>query len=179
MTDERIRISGDMSSSERERASAITVKTIDEGPPGRREGIEEKMRRLERKATVLRARLMRTIEVLDARRHHVAVVGQRAKRAASSLGRGLLGAAFVVGVGIWLVGRAIVARRHRALPYRLSSAARALRPLPAPSLGRRLVERVALTIVSILAAEIAKRGSKNALDGRSFSSARRYAAAAP
>jgi hypothetical protein len=164
----------DMSASERARASEITVRGLDERPSARREGIEDKMRRLERKATVLRSRLMRTIDVLDARRRQVRVVGQRAKSAASYLGLGLLGATVLVGAGIYLIGRSFTARPRRSFPYRLSNAVDGLRPVRAPSLGKRLVERVALTIASIIAAEIAKRGSRNVLDGRSFAFGRRY-----
>lgn len=165
MTETKTRVADDvdMSASARARASEITVRGITE-PEGGGEKIEDKMRRLERKATVLRSRLMQTIDVLDARRRQVRVVGERAKRAASSLGNGLLLVTVLVFGGAYVIGRAISARRRRSLPHRLSNAVDELRPTRPQGLGRRLAERVVLTIASILAAEIAKRTSRTMLD---------------
>ena len=71
----------------RARASGITVRNVPEGPAVTpREGsIDERVKRLERKATVIRSRLMQTVDVLDARRHQVAKLGRRAKSGTSML----------------------------------------------------------------------------------------------
>lgn len=134
---------------------------------GQAVSFEERMRRLERRANVARSRLLRAVEALDTRRHQIADIGKRAKRLAVPVALAALGAVALFAGALFAAGQALRARRGRSLPGRLSTALRALdRPRP-PSLARRILDRVTLAIVSILATEIAKRTTKDVLDGRS------------
>ena len=157
----------------RARASEITVRGIELPPGGGPEKPDDRMRRLERKARAIRARLLRTLDVLDERRHqiqHVKAEAQTFVRQARSLakpiGLGLLGASALAIAGVYFLGHALLARRRRSLSWRVSNTVDQLRRGRPPALGRRLVERLVLTVGSIIAAEIAKRSSRNLLEGR-------------
>ena len=125
------------------------------------------MEALERRATTVRSRLLRAIDALDVRRQQVTQLGARAKQMARPIGISLLGLAVLLGAGVVLLGVALRSRR-RPLKSRFRGVIQQwglMRPAT-PSLGRRILERLALTLASALAAELGKRVSKNVIDGR-------------
>lgn len=130
----------------------------------------ERIDRLERKAKVIRSRLFRAVDALDARRHQVARAGHQAKAIVKPALISLAGAAAVFGATAIAIGFAVRARRRSSISHRLSegitSAMRGLDFQRRPSLGRRMVERLALAAVTYAVTELTKRGAKNFLDGR-------------
>lgn len=141
----------------------MSPKSDDESP-------EDRMFRLERRARVVRSRLLRAVDALDARRRQVAEVGRRTKRAAVPIAASVLGVAVLAGVGAVAFALTVARRRRRSISYRLTSgASHALQRFEAmrqPSLPRRIFDRVMLSIAAIVTGELAKRVTKNAFDGR-------------
>lgn len=120
--------------------------------------LEEQRSRLERRANVIRSRLLRTIDALDTRRHQVEELGHHAKRLARPVAATVAGAAVVV-IGAAFVIRAIVEhRRERRFSYRLSKALAPFREPVKPPLWKEALRKVTLSVLGILASEAAKRG---------------------
>lgn len=124
------------------------------------------MNRLERRANVIRSRLLRTIDALDVRRHQVTETVHEAKALAPRIGITVLGvvavtAGAVAGIRAWVKGR-----RERLLAYRVRHFFAELRAPRQPAFGVQLVQRVTLTIVTMAATELTRRTLKNTLDGR-------------
>jgi hypothetical protein len=131
--------------------------------------LDERMQCLERRAKIVRSRLLRAVDALDVRRHQVVRATKRAKGMAINAALAVFGVAVLVGAGAFVAGKALRMRRGHRIGYRLGQAMKGLklaRRPSEPSLARRLVERLTLSVLSIVAGEIAKRASKNALDGR-------------
>jgi hypothetical protein len=131
--------------------------------------LDERMQRLERRARVVRSRFLRAVDALDARRHQVVRATKRAKGMAYNAAFGALAFVVLLGVGVYVAGKALKMRRGHRIGLRLERAVKALVPVRRPSeppLVRRLFERLTLSVLSIVAGEVAKRASKNALDGR-------------
>jgi hypothetical protein len=128
--------------------------------------LEERRVRLERKADVIRSRLLRHVDALDARRHQITGAAQRARAVAPGLLGAIVAASGLLVAGIALVGWAVRVRRRRLLSYRIASALAPFRtPARSPllaELGRRLL----VTVVTVAATELARRGARGALDGR-------------
>lgn len=143
-------------------------------PPKDDESIDDRMFRLERRARVVRSRLLRAVDALDARRHQVQEIGRRAKRVAVPAVAAIVGVAVLAGVGAVAFGVAVARRRRRSVALRLSSglssavtrAARRFDAARQPSLPRRMFDRVAVTIAAFAAGEVAKRLTRNVVDGR-------------
>lgn len=139
-----------------------------EAPP------EDRTSQLERRARVVRSRLLRAVDALDVRRHQIAELGRQTKRIAIPAALSALGIAVLVGVGVVTVTVALARRRRRSLSYRLTQgvsagASKAMKRLEAmgqPSLVRRVLDKVTLTALSLAAGEVTKRLARNALDGR-------------
>lgn len=129
---------------------------------------EERMRRLERRANVVRSRLLRAVDALDSRRRQISNVGKQAKRLVVPAALVALGVVALIGGSVFAVGYALKKRRRRSLSGRVSTAVQVFDRAREPSLARRVLERITLTVVSIAATEIAKRTTRNALDGRAF-----------
>lgn len=133
--------------------------------------VEERMKRLERRARVIRSRLLRAVDALDARRHHVVEVGAHAKEVAKPAALSLVAVAALFGASVFAFSLALKARRSRSLSYRAShGVSRALQRwniAERPSLPRRIFEKVTLTVATFAASELAKRAMKNVVDGRS------------
>jgi hypothetical protein len=132
--------------------------------------IVERRSRLERRANVIRSRLLRTIDAIDVRRHQVVEVTHHAKRLVTPVALTVLGvavAATAVGLGIRAFLRS---RRERDLGFRIQRAVTRFRARtePKPSLGWEVVRRLTLTLAGIAATELGKRGMKNLLDGRTL-----------
>jgi hypothetical protein len=127
---------------------------------------EERRDLLERRANAVRSRLFLAIDALDARRHRVEELGVRAKKAAVPMLLSVAGVVVLVGaVGVG-AGWYLVSRRRRRLSERFRDSIRSLDLVRPPSLGRRLVERVALTIASVVVSAIAKRAAADTVAGR-------------
>jgi hypothetical protein len=129
--------------------------------------VEERMNRLERRANVVRSRLLRAVDALDVRRHQVTELGQTVKRIAVPAALVVVGVAAVVGLGALGIGLAIAGRRRRSLSYRMKRALRGLElARREPPLGKRLFEKAMLTMVSVAGSEIGRRTLRNFFDGR-------------
>ena len=134
--------------------------------------VDERMKRLERRARVIRSRLLRAVDALDARRHHVVEVGEHVKEAAKPAAASLLAIAALFGASVFAFSLAVKARRSRSLSYRMSQAFKRLELgkrldlAPRPSMARTLFEKVALSVMTFAATELAKRLTKNIVDGR-------------
>lgn len=128
--------------------------------------IDDRMNLLARRATVVRSRLLRTVDALDARRHQVKKIGAQVKGFAVHGAIAALGIAAAVGLGVAMIGVALRRRRRRSLSYRASNVVERLNLGRRPSLRRRVFERVTLTVVTFAVTELAKRASKNALRPR-------------
>jgi hypothetical protein len=128
--------------------------------------LDEQRSRLERRANVIRSRLLRTIDALDNRRHQVQEIGHHAKRLAAPVGASLIG--FVaIGVGTTFAVRALLERRReRSFTYRLSKALAPLRQPPRPPFWQDALRTVALAAIGIVATELVKRGAHGVLADR-------------
>jgi hypothetical protein len=121
--------------------------------------IEEQRDLLERRANAVRSRLLLAVDALDARRQRVEQIGARAKDLAVPAllsVAGVIAAASAVGFGISYY---LFSRRHRRISERLKDGVRSLDLVRPPSLGRRLLERTALTVMSVLVTTLAKRAA--------------------
>ena len=134
--------------------------------------------RLERRANVIRSRLLRTIDALDARRHQVTEIGHHAKRLAIPVAASLVGIA-VVAAGTTFAIRALVERsREKSFGYRLAKALAPLRRERRPPFWQEALRKVALTALGIAAGELVKRGAKSLNQPLGLRSARSSAAPA-
>jgi hypothetical protein len=128
--------------------------------------LEEQRSRLERRANVIRSRLLRTIDALDNRRHQVQEIGHHAKRLAVPVGAALIGAV-VVTAGVALGVRALIRHRlERRFTYRLSQALAPLRQPKRLPFWNEALRKVALTALGILASELTKRSARGLVNGR-------------
>lgn len=134
--------------------------------------VDERMKRLERRARVIRSRLLRAVDALDARRHQVVEVGQHAKQIVKPAALSLLGIAALFGASVFAFGLALKVRRRRSLSYRLSEAVKGLELgkrlnlVDQPSLPRRVFEKITISVMTYAASELAKQLTKNLVDGR-------------
>lgn len=126
----------------------------------------ERQKILERRANVVRSRLLRAVDALDARRHQVTEVGVQAKEVAPKVGMSFVGiAAFSLGSAIGL--RAFLKRRReRQLSYRVQRLLGSFRVEKKPSFVADAFQRVAMTALTVLVTEATRRSLKNVLDGR-------------
>jgi hypothetical protein len=128
--------------------------------------LAEQRSRLERRANVIRSRLLRTIDALDNRRHQVQEIGHHAKRLAVPAVAAVVGVV-VIGAGTTIAIRALVQRRReRSLSYRVNQALAPFRQPKRPPFWQEALRKLALTAIGILASELAKRGALGILNGR-------------
>lgn len=134
----------------------------------KKQSVEEHMKMLERRANVVRSRLLRAVDALDTRRHQVTEIGAQAKEAAPKVGLSLLGiaalsAGAVLGLRAYLKGR-----RERILGYRVKRflGAFPLRVEKKPAFAVEALQRLAMTALTVLVTEVTRRSLKNAVDGR-------------
>ena len=121
--------------------------------------LEEQRSRLERRANVIRSRLLRTIDALDDRRHQVQEIGHQAKRLAKPVAASLVGA-LVIAAGTTFAIRALAQRsREKNFSYRLAKALAPLRAEPRPSFWKQALRTMALAVVAVAASEVAKRSA--------------------
>ncbi|MBN9160926.1 MAG: hypothetical protein BGO98_02085 [Myxococcales bacterium 68-20] len=133
---------------------------------------DERTELLERRARIIRSRLLRVVDTLDARRHHIAEVVVHAKLRAKSAALSLIGIGAHFGASLFAVSLALKARRRRSLSYRVSEALRRLdlgkrlNLVARPSFGRRVFDTITISVITFAASEVAKRVTKNLVDGR-------------
>jgi hypothetical protein len=128
--------------------------------------LEEQRSRLERRANVIRSRLLRTIDALDNRRHQVQELGHHAKRLAAPAVASIIGIA-VVAAGTTFAIRALVERRReRAVGYRMAKALAPLRAPVRPPLWQEALRKLALAVIGIVGSELAKRGMHTLVERR-------------
>lgn len=130
--------------------------------------LEEQRWRLERRANVIRSRLLRTIDALDDRRHQVQEIGHHAKRLAFPVAASLLGAVVVAAGATFAIRALVESRRERRFSYRLAKAIAPLRSEPRPPFWKEVLHKLTLTVLGIAATETAKRGARAFLDGRTI-----------
>lgn len=130
--------------------------------------LDEQRSRLERRANVIRSRLLRTIDALDTRRHQVQEIGHHAKRLAVPVAGSLIGAAVIAAGTVFAIKALVERRRERDFSYRLAKAIQPFRAEVKPPFWADALRKLALTALTILATEAAKRGSKALLDGRTI-----------
>lgn len=130
--------------------------------------LDEQRSRLERRANVIRSRLLRTIDALDNRRHQVQEIGHHAKRLAAPVAGSVVGA-LVIGAGAIFAIRALVERRReRDFSYRLAKAIAPFRAEPKTPFWQDALRKLSMTALTVLASELAKRGAKAFVDGRAI-----------
>ena len=120
--------------------------------------LEEQRARLEQRANLIRSRLLRTIDVLDKRRHHVQELGHQAKRLAMPVGAAFVGMVLLSAGTIFVVRAIANSRRERRLGYRIARALEPLRLRKRPSFWSDALRSVSLAALGIVATELAKRG---------------------
>ncbi|MBX3233871.1 MAG: hypothetical protein KIT84_31470 [Labilithrix sp.] len=121
---------------------------------------------LERRANVVRSRLLRAVDALDTRRHQVEELGARAKKAALPALAGALTVAALFGASAYALGVAVRRRRRRSLGERVVHAVREMDLVARPSFFRVAAEKVALAVLTYAATELARRATTNFVDGR-------------
>lgn len=120
--------------------------------------LEEQRSRLERRANVIRSRLLRTIDALDNRRHQVQELWHHAKRLAAPAVASILGVAVVAAGTAFAIRTLVERRRERALTYRMSKALAPLRAPVRPPLWQEAFRKLALAVIGVIGSELAKRG---------------------
>ena len=125
--------------------------------------LDEQRSRLERRANVIRSRLLRTIDALDNRRHQVQELGHHAKRLAMPVGAAFVGVVVLTAGATFGIRALIRRRREQNFGYRLSMALAPLRQPKRPPFWQEALRKVALTALGIVASELAKRGAHSLL----------------
>ena len=121
--------------------------------------LDEQRARLERRANVIRSRLLRTIDALDTRRHQVEELGHHAKRLAKPMAASVIGIAIIAAGTAFAIRAVVERRRERSFGYRLSKALAPLRTPARPPFWKEALRKVTLSALGMLAAEAAKRGA--------------------
>lgn len=132
----------------------------------KKQSVEEHMKMLERRANVVRSRLVRAVDALDTRRHQVTEIGEQAMEAAPKVGLSVLGIAALT-AGSFLGLRAYLkSRRERVFGYRLKRLIGTFRVEKKPPFAVEALQRLAMTALTALATEATRRALKNVVDGR-------------
>lgn len=128
--------------------------------------IDERIRRLERRANVIRSRLLRKVDALDARRHQVSEAAAVVKAEAPRIGLAVLGV-LAVAAGSILAVRAIVkSRKERVLSFRAKRVLDQFRVQKKPPFALEVLQKLTMTIATIVATETTRRALKDTVDGR-------------
>jgi len=128
--------------------------------------LDERRSRLERRANVIRSRLLRTIDALDNRRHQVQEIGHHAKRLAAPIGATVIGMVVLAAGATFAIRAFVEHRRERSFTYRLSKALAPLRREARPPFWKEALRKFGLTAIGIIATELAKRGAHELLAER-------------
>jgi hypothetical protein len=127
--------------------------------------LEEQRSRLERRADVIRSRLLRTIDALDNRRHQVTELGHHAKRMAVPLAASVVGVAIVAAGTTFAIRALVERRRERSFGYRLAKAIAPFRQPPRRPFWQEALRKVTLTALGVIASELVKHGAHGVLQG--------------
>ena len=128
--------------------------------------IDTHTKALERRANVVRSRLLRTIDALDTRRHQVTEVGAQAKEIAPKAAMLLLGIAAVSACVVLGIRHYVRSPKERFLSYRVEQFLRQFRVEKPPSFAVQVAQRLTFTVVTMVATETSRRVMKNFVDGR-------------
>lgn len=132
----------------------------------KKQSVEQHTKMLERRANVVRSRLLRAVDALDTRRHQVTEIGAQAKEAAPTVGFSLLGVAALTAGSVLGIRAYLRSRRERVLGYRVKRLLGTLRVEKKPSFAAEALQRIAMTALTVLVTEATRRGLKNVVDGR-------------
>jgi hypothetical protein len=133
---------------------------------GKERSPESTRQMLERRANIVRSRLLRTVDALDSRRHQVENIGDQAKKLAMPVAATFLGVA-VVAFGTVMGIRSVFKRRHeRLLSVRIGHALDRWRAPKRQSVFEEVSRKALATVVTMVATEVARRTLKNVIDGR-------------
>lgn len=135
-------------------------------PENEQLSVEEHMSRLERRARVIRSRLLRTVDALDTRRHQVEGAIVVAKRQVPKFGLALLGIVAATAGAVLGIRSYLKSRKERLLGTRVKRFVGQLRVERKPPFAIVLFEKVTLTVVTMVVTEATRRVLKNTLDGR-------------
>lgn len=121
---------------------------------------------IERRANVVRSRLLRAVDALDERRHQVERIARETKEMAvpAVLSIAAIGALF--GASVFAFSAAVRRRRRLSIGTRVAEILEDFDVARRPSFARRAGEKVVLTLVGVVATEVARRAMKNIVDGR-------------
>lgn len=132
----------------------------------KKQSVEDHMKMLERRANVVRSRLLRAVDALDTRRHQVTEIGVQAKEAAPKVGLGVLGFAALSAASLFGLRAVLKSRRERVFAHRVKRLLGTFRIEKKPSFAAEAFQRIAMTAITVLVTEATRRGLKNAMDGR-------------
>lgn len=128
--------------------------------------LDEQRSRLERRGNVIRSRLIRAIDALDNRRHHVQEIVHDAKRLAIPIAGSLFGVVVIAAGTTFAIRAHAQPRRKPSFSYRLAKALAPFRVEPKPSFWQDALRKVALTIIGVVATEVATHGARALLGSR-------------
>ena len=128
--------------------------------------VDERISRLERRARVIRSRLLRTVDALDARRHQVTDVVEAAKHEAPRIGLSILGLVAAAAGSVLGLRAFLKSRKERLLAFRVKRLVSQFRVERKPPFAVVLLQKVTVTVVTVVATEAARRVLKNTFDGR-------------
>jgi hypothetical protein len=132
----------------------------------KKQSVEEHMKLLERRANVVRSRLLRAVDALDTRRHQVTEIGVQAKEAAPKVGLSVLGIAALSLGSVIGIRSYLKSRRQRLLSHRLQRLFGTFRVEKKPSFAKDAFQRIAMTALTVLVTEATRRAVTNVVDGR-------------
>ena len=130
--------------------------------------VEEQRKRLERRANVVRSRLLRAVDALDTRRHQVTEIGVTAKEVAPRVGLSVLGVTAVAAIAGLGLRAYLKSRRERSIAYRAQRlfGVFPLRVEKKPSFFAEAFQKIAMTAITVLVTEATRRSVTNVVDGR-------------
>lgn len=128
---------------------------------------DKKIEMLERRANVIRSRLLRTVDALDTRRHQVTDVVDEVVAVAPLVGVSFLGIVAVAAGSVLSIRHYVKKRHQRVLAVRVRDFLENLRLQPKqPSFFARMGQKLVMTAVTVTATEVMRRLAKNTIDGR-------------
>lgn len=128
--------------------------------------VDEHISRLERRARVIRSRLLRTVDALDTRRHQVTDAVVVAKHEAPKIGLSVLGIVAAAAGSVLGTRAYLKSRKERLLAYRAKRFIAQFRVEKRPSFAIVLLQKATVTAVTIVVTEAMRRVAKNTIDGR-------------
>lgn len=128
--------------------------------------VDEHISRLERRARVIRSRLLRTVDALDTRRHQVTDAVAVAKHEAPRIGMSVLGIIAAAAGSVLGLRAYLKSRKERLLAFRVKRFVSQFRVEKRPPFALVLFQKVTITVVTMVVTEAARRAMKNTLDGR-------------